>query len=313
MLLSPPRPDLGAWPPLGYTESRLDRAALRRAEAAALRAHPGARAYAFGGELVALKAVPGAPGDPLLSLEEAEPWCGAEALFLGLEGGAPRFALAFDPGRREEIEAQGLRVTDLRSIAIKGEVASDHLGPLATGKALFGWHARHRFCSNCGAATRVVDAGWRRDCPACGAQHFPRTDPVAIMLVARGDECLLGRQSHFAPGMWSCLAGFVEPGETIEDAVRRETQEEAGITVGRVAYQSCQPWPYPMQLMVGCHAQATSQAITMDANELEAVRWFSLEETAAMLARTHPDGLFTPAPAAIAYHLIRAFVEGVRA
>ncbi|MDQ0505876.1 NAD(+) diphosphatase [Xanthobacter agilis] len=315
MLLSPLCPDLGAWPPMGYVESRLDRAALRRAEAATLRADRDARVYAFGGELVALRPAPQAGGmdDPLLTFAEAAPWCGEDAIFLGQEGAAPRFAVAFDPSRREAIEAAGFTVTDLRSIAAGGLVAADHLGPLATGKALFGWHGRHRFCSNCGTPTRIVDGGWRRDCAGCGAQHFPRTDPVAIMLVARGNQCLLGRQPHFAPGMWSCLAGFVEPGETVEDAVRRETMEEAGITVGRVTYQSCQPWPFPMQLMLGCLAEATSEAITMDVNELEAVRWFSLEETATLLARTHPEGLFAPAPAAIAHHLIRAFVAGARA
>ncbi|MFG1477074.1 NAD(+) diphosphatase [Xanthobacter sp. V4C-4] len=315
MLLPPSHPDLGAWPPLGYVETRLDRAAHLRPNIAVLRGDAGARAYAFGGELVALKPAraPGQPHDPLFSLAEAAPWCSDAGLFLGLEGKAPRFALAFDPGRREEIEAAGLLVTDLRSIASGGLVAADHLGPLATGKALLGWHGRHRFCSNCGAATRAVDGGWRRDCPGCGAQHFPRTDPVVIMLTARADHCLLGRAPHFPPGMWSCLAGFVEPGETLEDAVRRETLEEAGIRVGRVSYHSCQPWPFPMSLMLGCLAEATSEAITMDPNEVEAVRWVSREETAAMLTRTHPDGLFAPAPAAIAHHLIRAFVAGARA
>ncbi|MFG1297773.1 NAD(+) diphosphatase [Xanthobacter variabilis] len=315
MLLSPSRPDLGAWPPMGYVETRLDRAAHLRSTAHALRSHAEARAYVFGGELVALKPAreAGALDDPLLSLAEARPWCDERMLFLGLEGNAPRFGLSFDPGRREEIEALGFKVTDLRSIAAGGLVANDDLGSLATGKALFGWHGRHRFCANCGAETRVVEAGWRRDCPSCGAQHFPRTDPVAIMLTARGDQCLLGRQPHFPPGMWSCLAGFVEPGETIEDAVRRETMEEAGIAVGRVTYHSCQPWPFPMQLMFGCLAEATSEAITMDPGELEAVRWFSREETAALIAHTHPDGLFAPVTAAIAHHLMRAFVEGARA
>lgn len=313
------RSDLGPRPALGYVDSRLDRAAHHRNDGARLRQHPGARLYAFGGELVALRpATAEGLHDPLLTFAEAAPWCGADAIFLGqalsgADAGAPRFALSFDPGRREEVEARGFVVTDLRSIAAGALVAGDHLGPLATGKALLGWHARHRFCSNCGAPSRVVDGGWRRDCPSCGTQHFPRTDPVAIMLVARGDQCLLGRQSHFAPGMWSCLAGFVEPGETVEDAVRRETLEEAGIRVGRVSYHSCQPWPYPMQLMLGCMAEATSDAITMDAKELEAVRWFSREETAALLTHTHPEGLFAPAPAAIAHHLIRAYVEGAHA
>ena len=113
-------------------------------------------------------------------------------------------------------------VTDLRSIAVRGLLDTDHLPPLAEGKALLGWHARHRFCPNCGAPTQPVEAGWRRDCAGCETQHFPRTDPVAIMLAIDGERCLLGRSHRFQAGMWSCLAGFIEPGETIEDAVRRE-------------------------------------------------------------------------------------------
>lgn len=313
------RPKLGARPALGYVETRLDRAAHLRPQADALKDHPEARAYALGGEYVALAPAIGGqgPDEPLFPLAALEAWCGgpalAEALFLGLEDGAPRFAVRFDPGRREEIEGRGLRLPDLRSMAAGGLAAASHLGALAAAKALLAWHGRHRFCSNCGAPTRVLDAGWRRDCPACGAQHFPRTDPVVIMLTASGDHCLLGRQPHFAPGLWSCLAGFVEPGETIEDAVRRETFEEAGIRVGKVSYHSCQPWPFPMSLMLGCLAEATSQDITMDPGELEAVRWFSLEEAAALLTHTHPDGLFAPAPVAIAHHLLRAFVDGRRA
>jgi len=155
-----------------------------------------------------------------------------------------------------------------------------------------------------------VDAGWRRDCPSCGAQHFPRTDPVVIMLTERGDRCLLGRQPHFAPGMWSTLAGFVEPGETIEEAVRRETLEEAGVTTGAVRYFASQPWPFPMSLMIGCIATATSEDLVIDRNELEDARWFARDEVAEMLMRTHPDGLFVPPPIAIAHHLIRSFIEG---
>src|SRR5207247_10927275 len=121
-----------------------------------------------------------------------------------------------------------LVLTDLRSIAMRGLLEADHLPPLAEGKALINWHARHRFCPNCGAPTLAVDAGWRRDCAACKTQHFPRTDPVVIMLAIDGERCLLGRSHRFAPGMWSCLAGFVEPGEAFEEAVRREVHEEAG-------------------------------------------------------------------------------------
>jgi NAD+ diphosphatase len=184
------------------------------------------------------------------------------------------------------------------------------LPPLAEAKALLGWHARHRFCANCGASTNMGEAGWRRDCPECKAQHFPRTDPVVIMLAIDGERCLLGRQARFGTGMWSCLAGFVEPGETIEEAVRRETSEEAGIICGEVNYFATQPWPFPMSLMIGCHAKALSSEIKVDTTELEDAQWFSRKDAAAMLLRQHSDGFSTPPPVAIAYHIIRAWVEG---
>jgi NAD+ diphosphatase len=192
---------------------------------------------------------------------------------------------------------------------VQGLVAPDHLPPLAEAKALLHWHGRHRFCANCGHATDIVDGGWRRDCPQCHYQHFPRTDPVVIMLAVRGDQCLLGRQSRFGTGMWSCLAGFVEPGETIEEAARRETLEEAGIVCGRVRYFASQPWPFPSSLMIGCHAQAISSEIKVDYNELEDARWFTRADAAAMLMRCHEAGLSTPPPSAIAHHIIRAWVE----
>lgn len=308
-----PRPELGAWPSLGYVASPLDRACHRRADSEALAEDPAARFYLIGGELVALKGE-GPLLDPLFDRTEAEARGRGAMLFLGLApDGAPRFARGFDPGLREALEGDGLKVPDLRSVAVGGLVAPGHLGPIACGKALYAWHGRHGFCANCGVASRMADGGWRRECPSCGAQHFPRTDPVVIMLTADGDRCLLGRQPHFAPGMWSALAGFVEPGETIEEAVRRETLEEAGIATGRVLYRASQPWPFPMSLMIGCLAQATSRDITVDRSELEDARWFARDEVAAMLTRTHPDGLFVPAPVAIAHHLVRAFVEGLHA
>ena len=155
----------------------------------------------------------------------------------------------------------------------------------------------------------MAQGGYRRDCPACNAQYFPRTDPVAIMLAIDGDRCLMGRQARFAPGTYSCLAGFIEPGETIEDAVRREIAEEAGIRIGAVVYHASQPWPFPMTLMIGCFAQATSTEIVPDTDELEDCRWFTREETLAMLAGEHADGLATPPRMAIAHTLIRAWAE----
>lgn len=304
-----PRTESGAWPALGYVASPLDRAAHLRCKADELAADPAARFYLLGGEQVALNGVE-APFDPLFTRAEAQARGRGAPLFLGLEDGAPRFAQAYEPALREQLEADGLKVIELRTLAAAGLVEAARLGPIACGKALLGWHGRHRFCANCGGASRIVEAGWRRDCRSCGAQHFPRTDPVVIMLTASGDRCLMGRQPHFAPGMWSCLAGFIEPGETIEEAVRRETLEEAGIRTGRVAYHACQPWPFPMSLMIGCLAEATSGELAIDRNELEDARWFARDEVALLLSRTHPDGLFVPPPVAIAHHLIRAFVEG---
>ncbi len=155
----------------------------------------------------------------------------------------------------------------------------------------------------------MTQGGYRRDCPTCGAQHFPRTDPVVIMAIVDGDRVLLGRQARFVPGMYSCLAGFLEPGETIEDAVRRETWEEAGIRVGRVGYHSSQPWPFPNSLMIGCIGEALTTDVVPDATELEDCRWFTRDEARAMLDGSHPDGVSSPKPLAIAHHLLLAFVE----
>jgi NAD+ diphosphatase len=308
-----PRPDLGPKPRLGYTASLIERVAERRPDAAALAAwenNPRARSYVIGGELVVLKRA-AEVSDPLFTLAEARGLGRtAEVIFLGLAEGAPRFAIALDPAAAEALKARDdLVVTDLRSIAVRGIVAADHLPPLAEGKALVGWHARHRFCPNCGTASNLVEGGWRRDCPSCRVQHFPRTDPVVIMLPVAGERCVLGRSHRFVPGMWSCLAGFIEPGETIEEAVRRETREEAGIVCGRVDYFASQPWPFPSSLMIGCHAQALSHEIVIDRAELDDARWFDREEVATMLLRRHPDGLTTPPTVAIAYHIIRAWVE----
>jgi NAD+ diphosphatase len=308
-----PRPDLGPRPHLGYTASLIERAAERRMEAAqlaALESDASARVYVVGGELVVLNK--GSEiHDPAFTLAQARTLGRtAELVFLGLLGNAPRFALALDPAGAEALKARDdFVVTDLRTIAVRALVDADHLPPLAEGKALLNWHLRHRFCSNCGAATNVVEGGWRRDCPSCRTQHFPRTDPVAIMLPIKGERCVLGRSHRFQAGMWSCLAGFIEPGEAIEDAVRRETREEAGIICGRVTYFRSQPWPFPTSLMIGCHAEALSTEIVIDRTELDDCRWFDREEVASMLLRRHPDGLGTPPTVAIAYHIIRAWVE----
>jgi len=309
----PAHPDLGPKPHLGYTQSRIERAAERRPDNAAiatLAAQPSAGAYVIGGDLIVMKKG-SALNDPLFTLAEARALGAAnETVFLGLLGDAARFGYGIAPAVAEALKTRdGFHVTDLRSIAVQGLVDATHLPPIAEAKAVLHWHARHRFCPNCGHATRAVQAGWKRDCAHCKAEHFPRTDPVVIMLASDGEHCLLGRSPRFVPTMWSCLAGFVEPGEAIEDAVRRETREEAGITCGRVKYLSSQPWPFPMSLMIGCHAEALTRDIVVDREELEDARWFSKTEIAAMLMRKHPEGLTTPPPVAIAHHIIRAWVE----
>ncbi len=308
-----PRPDLGSWPQLGYTASRIERVAEKRVDADALRAleaDAAARWYVVGGELVAMRKT-AAGLDPLFERGEAQTLGAvAQTVFLGLMNGVPRFALAIEPAAMEALKARDeFEVSDLRTIAVRGMVDGQHLPPLAEGKSLLIWHSRRRFCSNCGGETRPVEAGWRRDCPGCKMQHFPRTDPVVIMLTIDGERCILGRSGRFATNSWSCLAGFVEPGETIEEAVRREVHEEAGIVCGQVKYFRSQPWPFPSSLMIGCHAQALSHDLVVDHNELEGARWFDREEVASMLARQHPEGLITPVPVAIAYHIIREWVE----
>ncbi|GGC79880.1 NAD(+) diphosphatase [Chelatococcus reniformis] len=234
-----------------------------------------------------------------------------ELPFLGTIAGRPLFLANFDPATAEAVkDYDDLVVADLRALAMQGALPPDELGPLGEAKALGYWHQRHRFCSNCGAPSRPVSGGWRRDCDACKAQHFPRTDPVVIMLAVRGDECLLGRQPQFPRGMYSCLAGFVEPGETLEDAVRREIMEEAGVPLGAVRYLASQPWPFPASLMIGCVGEALSSEIVIDRTELDDARWFSREEARLMLAGRHPGRLYAPPPMAIAHHVLAAFVRG---
>jgi NAD+ diphosphatase len=305
--------DFGAWPRLGYADNPLDRAAERRrddAYCAALCAAPEARCILVGGEVILLKKTD-AGFRASFTLEEVRSLAPTDELvFLGLLDSAGCFGAGLDPGVAQALKGKdGLLAIDLRSIATQGLVSAEELAQIAEAKALLHWHARHRFCANCGAPTRITQGGWRRDCPACGAEHFPRTDPVVIMLAVEGERCLLGRQARFAAGMWSCLAGFVEPGESLETAVRRETLEEAGIRCGAVAYFASQPWPFPMSLMIGCYAQALSSEVVMDATELEGARWFHRDEVAQMLLRTHPDGLTTPPSVAIAHHIMRGWVE----
>ena len=251
---------------------------------------------------------PGAMPDALFQAHEAR-LLGLdlrEAILLGNSASGPVLAAPFQP---DHPFAQGVEVIDLRSTYTDGLLSPEIVGALAQGSALLTWNATHRFCGRCGGENAMRAGGYRRVCANCGAEHFPRTDPVAIMLAVRGDHCLLGRSPRFAPGMYSCLAGFIEPGETIEAAVRRETFEESGIRLGTVRYVSSQPWPFPFSLMIGCIAEALTDEINPDTAELEDCRWFPRSELRQMLDGTHPDGLRTANKGSIARRLAAIWAD----
>ncbi|NJO33490.1 MAG: NAD(+) diphosphatase [Rhodospirillales bacterium] len=177
-------------------------------------------------------------------------------------------------------------------------------------RALAQWHDNARCCGRCGSTLLVKDGGWRKKCWGCGLDWFPRTDPVVIMLITDGERCIMAHEHRYAEKMYSTLAGFLEPGEDIEHAVRREVFEETAIKVGRVAYHSSQPWPFPHSLMIGCIGYAENTDIQVDTNELAEARWFGRDEARSMLDGTHPQGLTAPRPHAIAHALVRSFVDG---
>ncbi|QPC43850.1 NAD(+) diphosphatase [Kaustia mangrovi] len=306
---------------LAFIVNPLDRAAPRRGDPDWLKARreqEAVRNIAFVGDKVLVSANGATPHlAPPCPDWPGRAGAGERSVFLGLApDGTAVFAELLDADEEAfaPFVARGdLQAIDLRSLASEGALPAEELGVLAQARSLLGWHATHRFCSTCGAPTEMGDAGYKRVCPSCGREHFPRTDPVVIMLAIRGDKCLLGRQSRFAPGVYSALAGFVEPGETIEDACRRELMEEAGIATGAVRYHSSQPWPFPSSLMIGLMADALDEEISLVDEELEDARWFTREEARAMLEGTHPDGIRAPNPIAIARHLLMSFVSGGRA
>ena len=234
---------------------------------------------------------------------------GEDLLLLGVEQGRAMFALDVegdvDPtlGRR----AGRRRFEELRALA--SVLTREEAAIAATAKAVFEWHNRHRFCSACGQPSAPADAGWKRICPSCRAEHFPRTDPVVIMLAVYGDRFLLGRQASWPPGRFSALAGFLEPGETIEEACARELKEEAGLETVSVAYHSSQPWPWPSSLMIGLIAEVASLEAAPDQTELEAVRWFDRAEARDLLAG-RLQSLSAPPPLAIAHQLLRTWADG---
>lgn len=236
---------------------------------------------------------------------------GALPIFLGEDKNTtPVFALALP----NHFEIQGSLLEgsgafeDMRVAAASLPALESNLA--STARSLSLWHESHGFCAKCGAPTKVGEAGWKRTCPTCGTEHFPRTDPVVIMLPIKDDKCLLGRSPGWPEGFWSSLAGFVEPGETIEQAAAREVFEESGVTcdVEAAKYLFCQPWPFPSSLMMGLHLPALSDDITIDPNEIEDARWFTRSEIFEMMDGTHPS-LYMPPPLAIAHYVIKAWVE----
>lgn len=272
-------------------------------------------------------------GKPLFDLTEEGPrlaWlpatddlvtaCPEPVVFMGLDvDGVAHFAIDVSflapPESRpaEFVDQATLDLSETRKFidlrAIMAEIDHRDAGIAAAGKGIFEWRLTHGFCANCGGRNRVSHGGWRCECDACGRQHFPRTDPVVIMLVLDGDRVLLGRQSGWPDRMYSLLAGFMEPGESIEEAVRREVVEEAGILVGAVGYVTSQPWPFPASLMIGCVAQARTAEIRLDPHELEDAIWASRSEIADALAGLHPR--IAPArKGAVAQVMLRAWVEG---
>ena len=222
-----------------------------------------------------------APRAAWLSMTQIETWIGgSDAVFLGIAGEIAHFALELshleDPAPAAAMAAAGF--TDLRSVG--AVIPRDDGALLAYARGLIHWHSRHRFCGVCGHGTISEQAGHQRRCgnPACGAVHFPRTDPAVIMLIHDGDRIILGRQSQWPPGMNSVLAGFVEPGESLEEAVAREVMEEVGIAVADVRYQSSQPWPFPSSIMLGFTARALNTDIRLSPDEIESARWYSRDE-----------------------------------
>jgi len=238
------------------------------------------------------------------SLADVQP--DVELVFLGLDG---------DRGCFAAVPRAPIRQPHVAATNAFGQLHDSQMPIYAAARSLVDWHARHRFCAECGGKTALAKGGWQRDCTNsdCGAMHFPRTDPVAIMAVERRAEdgtrhLLLGRSASWPGTLFSALAGFIEPGETIEEAVRRETLEEAGVRVGRVRYLSSQAWPFPSQLMVGCLAETTLEQIEVERTLLEAARWFAESEVRDAFAG-RSQTLMLPRRHAIAHHLIRSWLE----
>jgi NAD+ diphosphatase len=296
-----------------FSQNALDRQAENRSENCVVEALKieGTHILAFAGNRLVLKHDDQVL-DPLFAayeLAELEPDFD-NAILLGYrDTGEPRIAVPV--GIAADDLASHFKPVEARSLYREKLVGEELLGEVAQAVSLVQWNADNRFCGRCSGTMELRIGGYKRVCTACGHSIFPRTDPVVIMFTIdiERDLCLLGRGAHFTPGMYSCLAGFVEPGETIENAVRRETREESGIQIGRVRYHASQPWPMPHSLMIGCYAEALSFDIARDELELEDCRWFSRDEVKRMLDAAVEGGLTAPTQGAIAHQLLRDWVE----
>lgn len=286
--------------PLGFTGNRLDRADQVRVDAdafAAAAAHPRALCLRLDG----IDFAPGEDGG--LVWEPLDPTDERALMLLGIdEDGTPRFVREASSGSRIDARSR----TVMRLIPL---LSGEELALYGGARSLIDWHARHRFCAVCGAPSALFRGGWGRRCDACGAEHFPRVDPVVIMLAEHDGRVLVGRQPGFPPGFFSALAGFLEPGESIEEAVARELWEEAGIRVRDVTYVASQPWPFPSSLMIGCRATAEDAALTLDTTEIEAAIWVDRAEVRAALAGDTGAPFMVPPPLAIARHLLELWAK----
>ena len=278
---------------------------------------PGSYFLPMRGPTVLVNAAATGNGEPALgwlTWPDLEPHVlSASPLLLGMQDGATYFAidLSGEENAAVALEAMGGYHFEEARAAAENLLSAPEAGIMAQGRAQVNWHNRHGFCSVCGHATEVRRGGQKRECPACKAEHFPRTDPVIIMLVIDGERCLLGQSRGRLQAMnrYSALAGFMDQGEAIEEAVAREVMEEAGVRVKNVRYHSSQPWPFPSSLMIGCHAEADSTSINMDNEEMTDVQWFDRSEVLLALEEKS-EKLRLPGPIAIAHHLIKSWAYG---
>ncbi|RIV89282.1 NAD(+) diphosphatase [Aurantiacibacter zhengii] len=289
--------------PLAFTGHDLDRddhARADPAQLAQLRARDDARLLALDGVM------PRFENGALLTTNLSGTGENAELVYLGLRQGAPLFVAV--PPQGDMRQAVTMRETMMALM----QLPSAELALFGGARSIADWHARHRFCAKCGGNTQIAKGGWQRSCLSCEAQHFPRVDPVAIMLVEHEGALLVGRGRGWPERSYSALAGFLEPGESIEEGVKREVWEEVGVRVRDVSYIASQPWPFPSQLMIGCHSFAEGRDLLIDETEIEDARWFTRDEVADAMANPTDAHSFLPPPrTAIAHYLLNHWLENM--